>query len=409
MSDTPAPPPAAPSAPMSGLRATYLIGMLSLGLSDIYFVIIPLYGLWLGASATEVGILTGARSFLPTVLTLHGGSLMDRLGTRRVLLGCALGTAICAWITPALPWFPVLLLLQVCSGVLMTFNWLGAQTLIAQIAEGDAVAIGRFNFLVRIGTITGPIIIGATWDAGGPWPTFGLVGLWAASLYGLVRIIPEPNTELATTELTLRSVLPTVSDFTRVLGLLLIPIIYFTTIVGAVRNATTAVQTSVYVIYLQDVGFEGTAIGTLFAVLEGAVGIGSLVVGQAKRLGRQQSVLLWTTVVAIISMTATPFLGTSFILLMIMAMTRGVASGLFGPLLYSIQSKAVGKDFQGGMVGLRLAANRVMQVAFPPILGLIADYYGMVDSFLVAGGLLLVCTAGMAALMRLKPELQLEE
>ena len=57
--------------------------------------------------------------------------------------------------------------LQVVNGGALQFAWSGSQTLIAQLAEGEAEYLGRFNFFARIGTTVAPMIAGAAWDFGG--------------------------------------------------------------------------------------------------------------------------------------------------------------------------------------------------------------------------------------------------
>ena len=54
--------------------------------ADFMSVTVPLWAVMLGATPAEIGIMIGARSFLPFLLAIHGGVLMDRLGTRRMML-----------------------------------------------------------------------------------------------------------------------------------------------------------------------------------------------------------------------------------------------------------------------------------------------------------------------------------
>src|SRR5438105_11422119 len=119
--------PAALKNPM----AIYATGLLGMGYTDLYIFLIPLYGLSLGMSAGEVGMLVGARSLLAVFLSIHVGVLMDRLGTRRVALFFVWTAMALAPVFPLLPWFWPLLLLQVVNGGALQFAWSGSQTLIA--------------------------------------------------------------------------------------------------------------------------------------------------------------------------------------------------------------------------------------------------------------------------------------
>src|SRR5580700_11494204 len=144
-----APMPASIPRPPASL---YVAGPLSMGYVDFFTFLIPLYGLSLGLDASEIGVLVGARSILALFLSIHIGVMMDRFGTRAVTLvfvwiGMLLGP-----LFPLAPGFWSLLLLQLISGAATSFAWSGAQTLIAQLAEGDAKYIGRFSFFARLGS-----------------------------------------------------------------------------------------------------------------------------------------------------------------------------------------------------------------------------------------------------------------
>jgi MFS family permease len=399
---------AAPFAPAQPARralyAAYGMGLLGISLLDLYALIVPLYAVSLGASATEIGLLLGVRSILPAFFSIHGGSLMDRLGTRRVMLGSTIAVGALALVFPATSWFPALMLAQLFSGLFIAFNWIGAQTLVAQLAYGDPVPLGRFNFICRFGTIGAPLIAGFLWDIGGAWPTFGMIAVWGAVMHILVRIVPEPNADLATgPRPSLSAVLPRVSDYTRSFALMLIPVIAFTMVVSGLRNAATSIQNSIYIVYLQGIGLEGTAIGVLFAILEVTIGLASLNVGFVKGLGRAEAVLLITTAASIALIAVTPFLGGIFALLVLMQALRGVAQGFMQPLMFSIQSEAAGKDFQGAVVGLRVTANRLFSVVLPPIMGFLADTVSLEASFLLTGIFLVTGCAVLGWIVAVRP------
>ena len=149
----------------SPLASLYVAGPLSMGYVDFYTFLIPLYGLSLGFDASEIGILVGARSILAMFLSIHIGVLMDRFGTRKVTLFFVWVGMVLAPLFPLVPWFWTLLLLQLINGAAVSFAWSGAQTLIAQLAEGDAGYLGRFTFFARLGSTTAPILGGAVWES----------------------------------------------------------------------------------------------------------------------------------------------------------------------------------------------------------------------------------------------------
>ena len=408
-----------PSPPPRALALSYGAGLLSMGLMDLLVFIVPLWAIWLGANATEVGMVVGARSVLPAILAIHGGVAMDRLGTRRIMAASAIAIILTAPLYPALPWLPALIVLQLVTGYATTIAWVGAQTVIAQVCRGDTGILGRFNFTSRMGTFAAPILMGLLWDFTTPWLTFLFVSVWAAALLGLVTVAPDSKPGGPTAAETgvavgappagtlgakLRAMAPRPSDYTATLALLLIPAIALTIGSGFLRNTTSAVQGSIYVVYLQDVGLTGTAIGALIAVLEGASGIGALLAGRATRIISPYTLMVATTGAAIFLINATPLLGGIFVLLLAAQFLRGIIQGIHNPVLFGIQARAVGPQRQGATVALRVTANRLASIAAPPIMGIIADTAGIETSFYIFGGVLLVMTAALGLVTRLAPD-----
>ena len=134
------------------LASLYVAGPFSMGYVDFFTFLMPLYGLSLGLDASEIGVLVGARSMLGLLLSIHIGVLMDRFGTRAVTLVFVWTGMALAPLFPLATGFWALLFLQLVSGAATSFAWSGVQTLIAQLAEGDAKYIGRFSFFARFGS-----------------------------------------------------------------------------------------------------------------------------------------------------------------------------------------------------------------------------------------------------------------
>ena len=65
----------------------------------------------------------------------------------------------------------------------------------------------------------------------------------------------------------LRDALPRLSDYVRSFAMLAIPAVALTVAVVFVRNTTSGIQNSIYVVYLNEIGMTGTLIGILFFFL----------------------------------------------------------------------------------------------------------------------------------------------
>jgi MFS family permease len=400
----------APARP-SGLdhpATIYVVGLFGMGYTDFYIFLIPLYGLSLGMSASEVGILVGGRSLLAVFFSIHIGVLMDRFGTRRVTLFFVWSAIVLAPVFPLVPWFWPLLLLQLINGGALSFAWSGAQTLIAQLAEGEAEYIGRFSFFARIGTTAAPIVAGLAWDFGGAWPAYMLGALWGVVLTIALLIAPEAEAREVRTpgRVRLRDMLPRLSDYMNCFALMAIPAVATSMAIIFLRTATNGVQSSLYVVYLNGIGLTGTTIGLLFAAIEIFAGLGSLFAGRAMRLGDPQKTMLSGTVASIVLICVTPFLGGIYALLLVAQILRGWLQGVVQPMMFSIQAKAVGPYRQGAVVGLRQTMNRLAAIVIPPVMGVIADGWGATASFVILGTLLMLLCAPIVRLTRRDTQLR---
>jgi MFS family permease len=388
-------------AALSNPVAVYATGLLGMGYTDLYIFLIPLYALSLGMSAGEVGALAGGRHLLALFLSIHVGVLMDRFGTRRVTL-FFLWTAIAlSPVFPLVPSFWPLMLLQIVNGGALSFAWSGSQTLIAQLTNGDTEHIGRFNFFARLGTTIAPIITGGAWDIGGAWPAYLIGVAWGMLL--TIALLRAPEAEIApgnqggvagvrAARFRLRDTVPRLSDYIACFSLMAIPAVAMTMAIFFLRNATNGVQFSLYVVYLHGIGLTGTTIGILFSAIEITAALGSLFAGRAMRLGDPQRTMLSGTVLSILLVCGTPFLGGIFALLLLAQIARGWLQGVVQPMMFSTQAKAVGRYRQGAVVGLRQTMNRLSSIVIPPVMGVIADWWSASASFVVLGSfLLLLC------------------
>ena len=396
------------SSARSGPPASlYVAGPFSMGYLDFFTFLIPLYALSLGLDAVEIGILVGARSILALFLSIHIGVLMDRFGTRRVTLFFVWAGMALAPLFPLVPGFWGLLLLQLLNGAAVSFAWSGAQTLIAQLAEGDARYIGRFSFFARLGSTTAPILAGIVWDLGGAWPAYLFGAAWGVVL--TIALLRTPEAEIfgarpaegrGRARFRARDVLPRASDYVSAFMLVAIPAVAVSMAIISMRNTTYSIQTSVYVVYLEEIGLVGTTIGLLFATAEIASGFGSLFAGRAMRLGDPQRTMLSGTVLSILLIAITPLLGGIFALLLLSQVIRGWLEGVIQPVILSVQARAVGRHQQGAVVGLRQTGQRLTSIVIPPLMGAIADHWGVSESFFILGALMLLLCVPLALLTR---------
>jgi len=182
--------------------------------------------------------------------------------------------------------------------------------------------------------------------------------------------------------------------------LVAIPAIALSMAIMSMRNSTYSIQTSVYVVYLHHVGLVGTSIGILFAAAEIASGFGALFAGRAIRLGDAQRTMLGGTALSILLIAMTPLFGGIFGLLLLVQVVRGWLEGVIQPVVLSVQARSVGRHQQGAVVGLRQTGQRLTSIMIPPIMGGIADRWGVSESFFILGALMLLLCLPVALIIR---------
>jgi len=385
-------------------RATLWAGFFTNGVWDMLSVAVPLYAGAVGLSAADIGFVVAARSVLPTALSIHGGILMDHWGTRRVLLWVGAGCVLLPLLYPLAGWFVPLVVLQLGLGLASSLGMAAAQTWSLQTSH-DVATLARFSLTSRIGTFLGPLIIGAIWDLLGAWAGFASISLWAAGIVVATartrdrsdrRVDPPAH---ATRSRKLSVLIPQWRPHRQALALSAIPAVAFVLAVSFLRNAPGAVQSSLYVVYLGDIGFTGTFIGALVSLCELSGVLGSLIAAPLERLMRPAMLVVSCIAISILAITLTPALAFSFPLLVCAAAMRGAAQGLSQPVMYALLGRAVPPDAHGASVGVRNAVTRLASIITPAIMGIGAEIYGIATSFYIVGAVLLIGTAvlGLAA------------
>jgi MFS family permease len=390
----------AKTVPLRTRLGIYGSGLFSDGATN---VVVPLWALYLEPSPFAFGMVIGARSLLPFLFSIHGGVLMDRFGARQVMLYFAGIGLIIPILFPLLPWIWVAGILNLVLGLSSTMNWVGAQTVVGQLMQGNPSLTWQVSFCNRLGHLAFPVLAGAMWDVFGPWGGFGVTLLAAvlfiASALMLPRREPRPKEEEGAGSVRLRDMLPRLDDYTKTFSLLALPLVAVG-VTGSVLNiAGSAIHGSFFIAYMKDVGLTGTLIGLIFAGLNLAGLAGTAgATGLARRTG--DIWLLNATVVgAIATIMVTP-LFAAFFSLLALSVVRGIMVGISQPLMIVIPSRAAPPGSQGAVVGLRISINRLMQTIVPPIMGGVVSLVGLEHSFYWVGGFLLALSCVLWAIFR---------
>ncbi|MHA1107886.1 MAG: MFS transporter, partial [Alphaproteobacteria bacterium] len=370
--------------------AIYASGFFFGNIYHMSSVVLPLWAvLTLDLSPLMIGIFLGSRQILPVLLSIHGGALVDRIGTRRVILVLGVVGALMFLLFPVFPWLWAAVALQMVGGLTESVNWIGAQALIGQVLKGNPTDVGRASFVMRLGGFIGPPLIGWMWDMFGPWGAFGAIAAWILCGWGAAWLLPDGvaqhhSTGRPTPRLRLRDAMPRLSDYVAAFRLLAIPAVALVIACTVLRQSGSAVQSSFYVIYLEGIGISGAAIGMLLGISAAVAAPAALTIGPLSRRFGTYRLLLIMVAVSIVAMAITPLLG-GYVMLLIAISVRGGAQGMNLPLMITITSTAVDLSEQGKSMALRITINRLASALVPIAMGAIAEVVGIVNSFYIVG------------------------
>jgi MFS family permease len=414
--------------------AVYGVGLFSNSSLHLYNVMVPIWAYSLTKDELLLGIVFGARHFLPMLLLIHGGALMDRFGGRRITLYFAVAAMIIPPLYPMLPFVSALIVLQMLGGLTVMTCWIGSQSLTGSIMRGKPVYTGRLTMATRVGAFVGPPLVGAIYDFAGIWAAFLFLSLWSTLTLLCAILVPKDaqtkeqrpgNSTVTPTRL--RDALPKLSDYLDAFRLIAIPAIGLVVVVTLLRHSGVAMQSSFYVVYLNDLGISGTFIGFLFSLLGVSGGLGALFVGQVAQRFSARRILFVSLGVGVLMMTITPLIGGSgftvsadgvasllasmgidaklgpiagvlglYVLFLLATSVRGIASGVSQAMEISLVAQGAGTAGQGKGAALRVTVGRVAAVVLPIIMGATAKLFGLAVSFYVVGGAILAVIAFMA-------------
>ena len=395
------PTPNQPAVSWRTMVALYGTSFFSLSIVPMASLVVPLWSLQLGASPFWIGVIVGARSLLPMLLSIHGGVLMDRMGTRRVMLFFSIVTMAAFPLYPLLPSLYAVIVLQLVTGLSQGLAWIGSQTMYGQFTRGSPKHAGRVTFFTNAGAFVGPLISGVVWTTAGGVGSFALLTLWSLALLVTVLILPR-NIDRPIRSVSVREIMPRASDYGKAFALCAIPVVALVMVFTFLRIAVSGVQQSFYVVYLENIGLTGTMIGVLIGCANFVASPAALIT-LPRRWIKPAWVMVYATVASILFVAITPFF-TGFVPLLILAALYGAGVGMGFPTLLSLLSNAVDPHVQGMSVGLRTTVNRVASLIVPVVMGGIAEIWDIKTSFFILGCALMMIVAATAYFIWRNPD-----
>ncbi len=363
------------SASRTPLYLTFALMLFGFGSIGSSRVVLSLYALDLGASASAVGILVGSLYIFPLLISWPVGRYSDRVGSRWLLL---LG-AVCGGGAMLIPYFvremAALYVASTLLGIAFTLYNVLLPNVVGLLSKPQERA-RNFSNASLVGAATmfaGPLLAGIAIDLSGHAAAcLYLVTLPAAAGVVLVAwggMLPGGGRHAESTG----SIRDTVADpaMLRILA----------------TSSLVQVGQDLFQFYIpvygHGIGLSASAIGGVLASLAAA----SFVVrfflpGLVARLG-DESVLAFSFYVTALGFGLVPFF-QGVVMLAVVSFVFGLGMGCGQPITtMMIFSRSV-EGRSGETLGLRQSVNNAMRVSGPTVFGFIATAFGLPPVFWIS-------------------------
>ncbi len=340
-----------------------------------------LFALKLGASAFTVGALVALFAFLPMLLSVAAGRLVDRLGPRRpVMLGLAV--LACGATLPFL--FPSIGILYLSCPLI------GTSFMLLHIAmnsvfgaygtpEQRAVTFSWLSLGFSISNSIGPLVAGYAIEA------FGHAGAMLA-----LAMLPVIGVVLLARR---KRPLPHPAHVARerhggVTELLRLPLLRHTLIASGLLNMGWDIYSFLMPLYGSRIGLAPGTIGVVMSCFAVATFVVRAALTQLVRQVHQ-----WLLIAAAMTVAGTAYflfpLVQSVPLLMALSFVLGLGLGASQPVIMALLYEASPPGRQGEAVGIRTTMLNCSQTFIPLASGAISSALGMTPVFTLIAALLL--------------------
>jgi len=370
---------------------TFFAVCLSLTLCFVVYsmliVVVPVYGLQLGASPLVLGAVLSAQYLLPLALAIPLGGVVSRFGGRATLITGA-GLMVAGLLAMHLwPGFGGLVLGQLLVGLAHLQMVLAAQTIIANLGTGPRLEkyFGWYSTWLSGGQVIGPLLAGLLLNASGTAYVFlvmaafalvaGVVGFWlTGQATERIQVTRKQAGFRAQWALMQSNRGVQLSVLVTVLGMFAL-----------------GVYGSYLPVYLESLAISPVIIGILVSLRAGVSMVIRPFMASIIQLagGRVNTVFLSLVTVS----AGIALLGATeqVVVMGLLAVLVGIGSGLTQPLSMVILAESVDRAKRSGALGMRLMANRAIHFLAPLMFGLLLELGGFALAF-SASGLAIVAT-----------------
>ena len=359
----------------AALIGTFLVYSMAL-------IAVPLNALDLGATPLLVGFFASVPFFFPLVAAIPTGTLVTRIGGKKVILIGALGLIAGPGAFLLIGGYSGIVVAQVVIGMSHLIMVVAAQTIIASLGTGKRLEqyFGWYAFSLSGAQLVGPLVAGFLIDYTGSLalPFYAMMATAVLSIVSGLFVSGRDgrNPSARKSSVGFRAQWTVLQSNQRV-QLSIIVTVGAMFAIGAHANFLP--------VYLEALDISATTIGALVSLRAFASMAIRPVMSPFVSLlgGRAVALVLMLTLLA----TGLGFTGftANVWLLGTLAVLVGIGTGVAQPLSVVVLAEGVEDDQRPGALGMRLMCNRGAQLVAPLLLGVLVDAGGFAMAFTIGG------------------------
>ena len=378
------------------------MGFTTLSLSSLS-VLVPLYGVDVGASPFVIGVIVSTTHLLPLLLAINAGRLVDSKGSGNLLLVGAIGLSLAPLLLVFWPSLPLLVVAQMLAGLFHMISTVASQAFVSNLPGNRQSNVGIFTAILSVGQLIGPLVAGGILDYMGFRAAFSVVS-------GSAMVNVAVAAWLRRSSAGRPSISLTAAGTTRVIRRnVQAPGVQIAILASCAIFAGMTVYQTFLPVLLSSHGASATLIGSLFSVRS----LAAVLVRPAMPLvvrafgGQYRTLVLMLVFVAV----GTGLSGsiTALLPLTALALLVGVGMGVGVPLSIVAIASSVDRSELGLLLGLRLFTNRLAQLASTLGVGALIGIAGFNVAFLATAAVALGVAATAVSRLKLvldRPEAQ---
>ncbi len=332
-------------------------------------VTIALYGIHLGATPLTVGVLISLYAFLPMLLAVYAGRLVDRIGPLKPMLySCAALVAAVA-LPGAWPSLAALHLAAMAIGTSFLFYHVALNNVIGQLGvpADRAVNFSWFALGFSISGFCGPLLAGFAIDGVGHRAAFLMLAAFPALatlvLYGRRHLLPGPAGALH------------LGGERRLGDLLRVPQLRSAFVASAVLAMGWDLYTFILPVYGSSIRLSASTIGVIMGSFAAATFAVRLAMPPLSRRLKEWPMVLAAMSIAGVSYALFP-LAKSVPLLMALSFLLGLGLGCAQPFIMALLYAASPPGRQGEVIGVRTTMLNASSTILPLAMGALGAVLG---------------------------------